>query len=289
MDSGSGGGVSSSTSLASDDRPVCHRTQLSPACLLFAAQRPYGGGDRRFLPVVGPYSGLCLSPVLSDSPGLVQAPVQPGHSSAPLSSSLASEGVVSRSSASVGGSFCHLAFTSWSAQTAPCPSSTPEPPHATAFCVETVERFARHLGLSRRVARQLSLCRRASSRKLYQHCWEVYRRWCADRGHSVSLPSIAEITDFLLFLRKNLHLSVPSIRGFRSALSSVFKFVLTEIQDSFVQCAFIWSALRPCRLVRVLFLCLQVIPRALCPRTLFPAARHFRCRCGGWLLHSSCS
>ena len=117
------------------------------------------------------------------------------------------------------GSSCCPAFMSQSAQTAPCPSSAPEPPYATASYVETVECFVRHLGLSRRVARQLSLCLRPSSRKLYQHRWEVYRCWFADRGHSVSSLSIAKVIDFLLFLQKDRHLSVPSIRGFRSPLS----------------------------------------------------------------------
>ena len=92
----------------------------------------------------------------------------------------------------------------------------------------------RQLGVSRRVACQLSLCRRSSSRRLYQHRWEVYRRWCADRGHSVSSPSIAKVTDFLMFLRKDLHLSVPSIRSFRYAVSAVFKVILPEIQGSFI-------------------------------------------------------
>ena len=100
--------------------------------------------------------------------------------------------------------------------------------------METAKCFVRHLGLSHRVAHQLSFCLRASSHKLYQHRWEVYCWWCGDRGHSVSSPSIAKITDFLLFLRKDRHLSVPSIRGFRSALSSVFKSVLPEIQGIFV-------------------------------------------------------
>ena len=35
-----------------------------------------------------------------------------------------------------------------------------------------------------------------------------------------------------MFLRKDLNLSVPSIRGFQSVLSAVFKFVLPDIQDS---------------------------------------------------------
>ena len=248
MDVSSGGGVGSSALLACDDRPLAHSPQLLPASLLFAAQRPHGGGDRRLPPVIGPSPGLCLFPVLSDLPGPVQAPVQLEHSSDAYSSSLASERVVSGPSASVGGSSYRPTFTSQSAQTTTCPSSAPEPPHATASCVETVERFARHLGLFHRVARQLSLCRRPSSRKLYQHHWEVYRRWCAGRGYSVSSLSIAKVTDFLLFLRKERHLSVPSIRGFWAALSSVFKFVLPEIRENFI----LWDLIRSFELERPL-------------------------------------
>ena len=81
QDVSSGGGVGSSASLAGDDRPLLHSAQLSPASLLFAIQRPHGGGDQRLPPVVGSSPDLCLSPVFSNSPSPVQAPVQPGHSS----------------------------------------------------------------------------------------------------------------------------------------------------------------------------------------------------------------
>ena len=141
-----GCGVGSVASLADDDRPLRHGTQLSPAGLLFAAQRPYGGGDRCLSPVVRPSPGVCLTPVLSDSLGPFEALVQPGHSSDAHCSSLDS-GVVSEPSTSVGGSPCRPALTSQSAQAAPCPSSALEPPCATASCVENVEHFERHLGL----------------------------------------------------------------------------------------------------------------------------------------------
>ena len=42
------------------------------------------------------------------------------------------------------------------------------------------------------------------------------------------------MADFLLFLRKEKHLSVSSVKSFRSMLSLVFKFRLPEIQDSFL-------------------------------------------------------
>ena len=111
---------------------------------------------------------------------------------------------------------------------------SPEPPHAAASCLETVQRFVRHLGLSRGIARQLSLCRRSSSRRLYQHCWACYCRWFSEKSHSVSSPSISKIADFLLFLRVEKRLPVPIIRGYRSTLSAVFKFRQPGLQDSFI-------------------------------------------------------
>ena len=162
-----------------------------------------------------------------------QAPLLQGHS---LGSdcSLAPEEVVPRSSEPLGGSSSLPTHASRCAQTAPYPSSTPEPLHATASCLETVEHLStlRDIQVSHRVTWQLSLCSRPSLRKLYQHWWEVYHRWCADGCHSISSPTIAEIADFLLFLRKDRHLSVTTVRGFRDTLSSVFKYILPEVCDS---------------------------------------------------------
>ena len=99
----------------------------------------------------------------------------------------------------------------------------------------TIQWFACYLGLSRRVANQLSLCRRQSSRHLYQHRWECYWSWCAGRGHSVSYPTVTKIADFLLFPCAEKHLSVSAIKGYHSTLVSVFKFRLPELLDSFIQ------------------------------------------------------
>ena len=58
-------------------------------------------------------------------------------------------------------------------------------------------------------------------------------RWCSLTGHSVSSPSISKVADLLLFLRKEKLLSVSAVKGYHSALSSVFKYKLPEIWDSF--------------------------------------------------------
>ena len=84
------------------------------------------------------------------------------------------------------------------------------------------------------MAQQLSLCRCSLSHHLYQHRWACYRRWCLPKGHSVSSPSIANIVDFLLFLRNERRLSVSAVKCYRSTLASVFKYKLPELRDSFV-------------------------------------------------------
>ena len=100
--------------------------------------------------------------------------------------------------------------------------------------METVKRFARHLGFSHEVVLQLALCCHESSRRLYQHRWSCYRRWCAETGHFVSHPSISKLAHFLFFLRKETHLSVSAICCYRSTLSAIFKFRLPDPSTNFV-------------------------------------------------------
>ena len=93
-------------------------------------------------------------------------------------------------------------------------------------------RFTRASGFSNCVAQQVSLARRPSSRAGYQSKWLGFRQWCRSEGHSISRPSLPKITDFLFWLRRSRQLSVSSIMGYRSMLSTVFKSVLPEISSS---------------------------------------------------------
>ena len=92
--------------------------------------------------------------------------------------------------------------------------------------METIQRFTRARGFSKRVAQQVS------SRAGYQAKWLVFRRWCRSEGHSISRPSLTKIADFLLWLRRSHRLSVSAVMGYRSMLSAVFKSILPEISTS---------------------------------------------------------
>ena len=89
----------------------------------------------------------------------------------------------------------------------------------------------RRFGFSARVARQLAFSRRPSTRMNYQYKWSTFRSWCHSRGHSVSRPSILKVADFLLYLRRSLNLSYPSIASYCSMLSAAFHFVLPELSS----------------------------------------------------------
>ena len=181
---------------------------------------------------MGQHAGVCLPAVRSGQGSPEQGSVVSESSVNPGGSLVATEGVVPGVSESRDSSSGVVSIPSRFTPPATLPSSSSSAPRASTSRVETVQRFARELGVSRAVARQLSQCHCPSSQRLYQHRWQCYREWCVTNGHTVSSPSIPKMVDFLLFLCKRKHLAVSSVKGFRSMLSSVFKFRLPEIQTS---------------------------------------------------------
>ena len=94
-----------------------------------------------------------------------------------------------------------------------------------------LRRFARASGFSRKVARRLGQARRQSSVANYQSKWLTYRRWCSDKGHSVSHPSVSKVADYLVWLWEDQGLSLSSVKAHRSMLSSVFRFKLPALGE----------------------------------------------------------
>ena len=233
VDSGSGGGRSSGPSLVSDHRSFCDGVKPSVAGVLCSDGGPSVGGNGRSSSMLEPSSSLCLPSVPPCSPGSQVFGV--GELRVDSSGSVvASTGMVSRSSASSAVPSGTLANSSGPSSATPFSSLPSQSGVAGSSSVETVRRFAREWGVSGAVARQLANCHRPSSQRLYQHRWLVYRWWCRSKGHTVSSPSLAKINDFLLFLRRVKGLSVSAVKGFRSMLTSVFKYRMPELSDHFL-------------------------------------------------------
>ena len=95
--------------------------------------------------------------------------------------------------------------------------------------MERLQQFARAEGFSSRVAAQVGLAHRPSSRTNYQLKWSVYRDWCCSESHSISHPSLPKVADFLFWLCQLRGLSVSSILSYRSMLAAVFHFRLPTL------------------------------------------------------------
>ena len=217
--------------VACDNRLVRNVSQPSSSCLLFPGGRSSVGGHGCNDAAVGWSPGLRFSSLRPSPARHREGPAVSGAGAHVGGSLLASAPVVSGAS---GGCLSVPSTSEGSAQTAPLPSFSPEPPSASSDCISYIERSARSFGFSSAVAHQLARCRRSSTRVNYQAKWAVCRAWCARHGHSVSRLSVPKIASFLLYLRRSLSLSYSSIVSYRSMLIVVFRFILPELSSHFV-------------------------------------------------------
>ena len=195
-----------SSSVASDNRPLCHFVEPSPSLLLLADGGSAVGGHGCDDAAVGWSAGLCL-PSLRPSPAHhCEGPAASGVGAHVGGSVLASTLLVSRPSGASGGCPSDPSKSEESTQTASLPSFPPEPPHASPDCVSYIEPSARTFSFSLAVARQLACCRRSSTRVNYQAKLSVCRALCARHRHSVSCPSVPKVSSFLLYLCRSLSL-----------------------------------------------------------------------------------
>ena len=221
VDTTPAGGPGSPSPVAGDHRPICDLADGKAPSVLCPGVGTQGNRSRCIPPTLGQPPGVCLPSNSHHKESSSQteslSPLR-SHPDRPL---LASKGMVSRSA---GTSIRHsnrTTQTSGSAATTAFPSISRKSPNASSDCVATLKRFAHQAGFSEAVAGQLALCRRTSTRLNYQARW----------GKS-SEPTIPKIAEFLTFLFRTEKASVSTIKGYRSMLSSVFKFCLPEISTS---------------------------------------------------------
>ena len=213
-------------------RDLCRRWPVSKSQMFhifFSLPRSQCSGDGCTASELEWVAGVCLSSLVSHSSSVEEAPVVLWGATDHRSLLLAAEAVVSGSGGRRPSRSSTIQRPSALAPLPPVPYGGVQ---AVSSCLETIKRFTRAGGFSRRVAQQVSLARHPSSRAGYQSKWLVFRQWCRSERHSVSRPSLPKIADFLFWLRLSRRLSVSSIMGYRSMLSAVFKSVLPEISTS---------------------------------------------------------
>ncbi|XP_066987475.1 uncharacterized protein [Macrobrachium rosenbergii] len=214
------------------DRPVRDVEDEKAASVLLSRARPRSSSS--ICPPLGlEGSGpLCLSP-LQDLGGSHQEVCGfrrvKDDVNRPL---LAVDRVVHRGHDIPGGLPKDASHESRSSQTAPLREVPQKPPHSESDCIQTIEKLARTRGFSRPVARAIASARRASSNAVYQSKWANFRRWCKIKGISSTTTSVSQIADFLFYLRKEQKLAVPTIKGYRSMLSAVFRHRGLDLTDN---------------------------------------------------------
>ena len=231
MDSFHGGLSGAIPSLAGHSGSRRHISQPSAPGLLLPNGGSPGCGHRCDAPVLGSSPGLLL-PAVWVHPALPHqgSPLpQPGGNSG--GSVLAASSVVPGPLGALGRGTSPFTSAQGPSVPATLPPLPSEPPSARSDWVSHCQQAARHFGFSSQVACQLTFCRRPSTRLNYQSKWNAYRAWCRSQGHSVLRPSIPKVADFLLYLRRSLHLSYSSIASFCSMLISAFRFVLLELSS----------------------------------------------------------
>ena len=131
--------------------------------IFFSVPRSERSGYGCAAPELGWVAGVCLSSLVVHSDCSEEAPVVLWGPADHHNSLLASEVVVPRSSGSGSGRSGCSASVQGSSSTTPLPSVSSGGVQAVSSCLETIQRFARARGFSKRVAQQAALARRPSS------------------------------------------------------------------------------------------------------------------------------
>ena len=103
-----------------------------------------------------------------------------------------------------------------------------------SLCVEVIQRLIRKVGFSRRVEQVAALDLRCTTAALYQYKWTRFRGWCDRQGVDPCKATIPQVTEVFLFLRQELGLSVPAVKGCWAALNHVFSLTGMDLAASSV-------------------------------------------------------
>ena len=87
--------------------------------------------------------------------------------------------------------------------------------------VEVICRSNQARGFSEQVSNRIAVPQRKSTLDLYEQKWNTFREWCELNGINPHTPTVPIIAEFLLHLFRDKQLATITIKGYRSALSSL--------------------------------------------------------------------
>ena len=190
--------------------------------ILFPRPRSPGGPRGCISPSLGQPGRLHISSLSSGQKDSYPSQRDPQSLDDSSHSSLARKGVVRGPSPSADPTTSHAALVGQAVEATSLQPLPPRRPRAEPSRVATLQRILRKLSFSRRSALEMSGCVRTSTSRLYQGQWMLFCGWCHGRGVAPVNATIPMIVDFLVHLRRDKGLSVSAVKGYWSALNSVF-------------------------------------------------------------------
>ncbi len=110
-----------------------------------------------------------------------------------------------------------------SAHATPVQTSPPKTGSVQATRLETIQCSLKNRGFSERTSLQLSTVRRLSTEKIYQSHWRSWVDWANGRQVDPCNPPITQLTEFLLYLAQEKHLSQGTVKSYRSAICTTIR------------------------------------------------------------------
>ena len=210
--------------------PIRHKSKLKASAILFPVPGRSSTGDRRSVTGLGRDDGVRLSSLLTDTIGSQKDRrlKKPRHHS--RRSSLANTVVVPSTSGVTGGQSSQAPR---STEAAKAGREIPlQHPSAQPTRLEIVQRARTKAGFSAKAASRMAGAVRTSTSSLYQSKWSVFSSWCSGRKVDPLTASLPLIADFLLFLRDVKKFTLPTIKGYRTALALVLKPAGVDVSSS---------------------------------------------------------
>ena len=211
-------------------RSFRHKRKCQVTSLCQPHSRSKRNGRRRHVNVVEGSGCLRVSSDASFDTGLsksskraMQTPVD--------SSSVASSSLVLGASSLVSGQTVKAA----SVQNSPSPTSRGfRPKHGNEKFARVVDKYRalRRRGFSKRVVERVCAPQRSSTRAVYRSKHNMFKYWCSDHGVDAVKPSLAQLSNFFMFLFDEKKLAPGTIQAYRTALADFIPDSVLNIRES---------------------------------------------------------
>ena len=208
---------------SSTHRHVCHALQQQATCVCVACAGREGLGSRCILHQVGSDVPLCLSSNRDFIEGTAEnRRINRDYSSINRTSMVQAK-LVPNVARVVSGSTASATGVEEAAETATVGNVPLGPFSISASRLATLQSAHEKKGFSAGAAERMSRGQKESTLLVYEGKWKAFGAWCSGRGLDPVQASLANIADFLCYLKEVKGLCLSTIEGYRTAIAGTLR------------------------------------------------------------------